>query len=58
MIKSITANTNINCLFLQQTPLVRNLKHYRKRLVSQLPALKFLDDRPVSQQDHRLSLGT
>jgi hypothetical protein len=54
----IVKNKNVACLYLKSTPLSRGFKNYRKRLVAALRKLKFLDDRPVLEQDHRLSEGT
>lgn len=44
----------MKCLYLKATPFARSFKNYRKRLVASLKHLKFLDDRPVLEQDHRL----
>ncbi len=42
---------------MKSTPLNRGLKNYRKRLIGKLKKLKFLDDRPVLAEDHRLAEG-
>ncbi|EER06393.1 leucine-rich-repeat protein 4.3, putative [Perkinsus marinus ATCC 50983] len=38
----------LRCLYLHRNPGVRAVKHLRKRLISMLPHLNYLDDRPVS----------
>lgn len=55
--EKLIKNKNLSCLYLKATPLARGLKNYRKRLIAGLKKLKFLDDRPVLEQDHRLSEG-
>jgi hypothetical protein len=45
----------ITCLSAKATPFSRGFKSYRKSIIAVLPALKFLDDRPVQEIDHRLS---
>jgi|JI6StandDraft_1071083.scaffolds.fasta_scaffold02593_21 dynein assembly factor 1 len=42
-------------LYLKNTPLARGFKNYRKRFVSSLEKLKFLDERPVNSSERRLS---
>ena len=38
---------NLCALYLKGNPMVRQIKHYRKTLVNELPKLTYLDDRPV-----------
>lgn len=47
----------LTCLYLKSTPLNRGMKNYRKKLIAGLLRLKFLDDRPVQEEDHRLAEG-
>jgi len=42
---------------LKNTPLCNTFKNYRKRLIYKLKKLKFLDNRPVLQSDHKLAEG-
>ena len=46
---------NLSCLYLKNNPCVREFKNYRKRLISNLPKLKYLDDRPVFIDERRIS---
>ena len=41
-------------MYLKATPFSRGFKNYRKRLIAALKKLKFLDDRPVQEIDHRI----
>lgn len=45
----------LTCLYLRNTPLVRSVKNYRKLFVSSLKKLKFLDERPVMENERRLA---
>ena len=54
----IILNKHVGCLYLKATPLARGFRNYRKKFIAALKNLKFLDDRPVLEKDHRLSEGT
>jgi len=41
-------------LTLKLTPFARGFKNYRKRVIAALKDIKFFDDRPVQDIDHRL----
>lgn len=43
----------LRVLYLQGNPVVRRIKNYRKTVIARLSGLKFLDDRPVFD-DERL----
>lgn len=45
----------LTVLYLRNTPVARGFKNYRKRFVAGLPKLKFLDERPVTTNERRLS---
>jgi hypothetical protein len=40
---------------MKHTPISRTFKNYRKKLIAALTRLKYLDDRPVKESDHRLA---
>lgn len=44
----------LTVLYLRNSPIARGFKNYRKRFVSSMPKLKFLDDRPVTSNERRL----
>eukprot|EP01028_Stygiella_incarcerata_P002938 TRINITY_DN1560_c0_g1_i1.p1 TRINITY_DN1560_c0_g1~~TRINITY_DN1560_c0_g1_i1.p1 ORF type:complete len:332 (+),score=68.20 TRINITY_DN1560_c0_g1_i1:141-1136(+) len=44
---------NLSVLHLSGNPVVRSIPRYRKTLVSMLPKLNYLDDRPVFEEERR-----
>ena len=44
---------NLKVLYLQNNPVVKKIKNYRKTVIAALPSLKYLDDRPVFEDDRR-----
>ena len=44
---------NLGVLYLQGNPCVKKIQHYRKVVTARMPTLKYLDDRPVFE-DERL----
>ena len=40
-------------LYLQGNPVTKSIKNYRKVMITIIPTLKYLDDRPVSEEDRR-----
>ncbi len=42
------------CLYLKGNPVVSQIKNYRKALVAALPELRYLDDRPVFEDERRI----
>jgi hypothetical protein len=47
MFLEVIKNKNVSCLYLKATPIARGFRNYRKKIISALKKLKFLDDRPV-----------
>jgi dynein assembly factor 1 len=45
--------TELRVLYLKGNPVVRNIPNYRKTVIASLPDLKYLDDRPVFEEDRR-----
>jgi hypothetical protein len=41
-------------LNLKSTPFARGLMNYRKNMIAILSSLKFFDDRPVLETEHRI----
>jgi hypothetical protein len=46
---------NVACVYLKNNPLVRDFPHYRKNMISSLPSLLYLDDKPVFDLERRTS---
>ncbi len=44
---------NLKVVYLQNNPVTSKIKNYRKTMISKLPELKYLDDRPVFVDDRR-----
>lgn len=40
-------------LYLQNNPICKKIPNYRKTLIASLPNLKYLDDRPIFEEDRR-----
>ena len=47
MIRIFVSMPSLACLYLQGNPIIGLLKNYRKRMVSEISTLTYLDDRPV-----------
>ena len=48
---------NLSVLYLKGNPVVKSISNYRKRLIVRIPGLKFLDDRPVFDDERRCSVA-
>eukprot|EP00744_Colponema_vietnamica_P002875 GILI01004468.1.p1 GENE.GILI01004468.1~~GILI01004468.1.p1 ORF type:complete len:418 (-),score=81.80 GILI01004468.1:41-1294(-) len=46
---------NLSVLYLQGNPVCKKIENYRKTVISAIPSLKYLDDRPVFDDDRRLA---
>ena len=44
---------NLRVLYLQNNKVVPKVSNYRKTIIYKLPQLRFLDDRPVFEEDRR-----
>lgn len=44
---------NLRVLYLHKNPVCRKIDYYRKKIISDIPNLKYLDDRPVFEEDRR-----
>lgn len=44
----------LRCLYLKGNPVVSNTKNYRKSIIAALPELRYLDERPVFDDERRL----
>ena len=43
----------LSVLYLMGNPVCKKIQNYRKVLTAQIPSLKYLDDRPVFEEDRR-----
>lgn len=46
---------SLSVLYMQDNPICWNISHYWKTLISSLPKLKYLDDRPVFDEERRFA---
>ena len=53
LLAALRSLPRLKCLYLRDNPLVSALRCYRKRVVAALPALTYLDDRPVFEVERR-----
>ncbi|CAM9800164.1 unnamed protein product, partial [Sphacelaria rigidula] len=53
VIDVVSAMNDLRVLYLQGNPVVKLIRHYRKTLVSRCANLKYLDDRPVFDEERR-----
>jgi dynein assembly factor 1 len=44
---------NLAVLYMQGNGVSKKIKNYRKTLIARIPTLKYLDDRPVFEDDRR-----
>ena len=44
---------NLKVLYLQNNPVTKKIKNYRKTIIAAIPTLTYLDDRPVFKEDRR-----
>eukprot|EP00892_Ulva_mutabilis_P007234 jgi/Ulvmu1/4883/UM020_0169.1 len=45
---------NLKCLYLKGNPMVSKVKQYRHTMISRIPSLTYLDDRPVFPDEHEV----
>jgi dynein assembly factor 1 len=46
---------NLSVLYMQNNPVCKEINHYRKTLIISIPTLKYLDDRPVFDDERRFA---
>ena len=45
--------SSLAVLYMQNNPICKKINHYRKKLIYSLPNLKYLDDKPVFDDEWR-----
>jgi len=53
VVQIFTKMPNLKVLYLQGNPVVKEIRHYRKTIVSGCRELRYLDDRPVFEDERR-----
>ncbi|CAM9489597.1 unnamed protein product, partial [Ascophyllum nodosum] len=53
VVNVVSAMDDLRVLYLQGNPVVKHIRHYRKTIVSECTVLKYLDDRPVFDEERR-----
>ena len=48
---------NLAVLYMQNNPVCKEIPHYRKTMIISLPTLKYLDDRPVFEDERRFAVA-
>lgn len=46
---------NLSCLYLKNSPFVKEFKFYRRKFINCIKNLKFLDEKPVFEEERRLA---
>ena len=44
---------NLGVLYMQNNPVCKKIKNYRKNVINTIPGLKYLDDRPIFEDEKR-----
>jgi dynein assembly factor 1 len=55
LIQDLKELKSLKVLYLKQNPVISRIKNYRKRMLFELRALTYLDDRPVAPNERRLA---
>jgi dynein assembly factor 1 len=53
ILEVLKAMPDLKVLYLQGNPVVKEIRHYRKIVISQCRSLRYLDDRPVFEDERR-----
>ncbi len=46
---------DLRCLYLKGNPVVSKIPNYRKTLITSIPTLTYLDDRPIFENERRIA---
>lgn len=55
VLETLKAIPDLRCLYLFGNPVVSRIRFYRKTIISTIPTLTYLDDRPVFENERRCS---
>lgn len=48
---------NIAVVYLQNNDFTKKISHYRKSIISRIPGIKYIDDKPVFEDENRYALA-
>lgn len=48
---------NIAVIYMQSNEFTKKISHYRKTIISKIPTIKYIDDKPVFEDELRFSLA-
>jgi dynein assembly factor 1 len=48
---------NIAVVYMQNNDFTKKISHYRKAIISKIPTMKYIDDKPVFEDEHRYALA-
>ena len=53
----LLAMPNLSVVYKQSNPFNKKIAHYRKSVISRMPHLKYLDDKPIFEDELRYSMA-
>lgn len=57
MPKVLLKMSNISVIYMQNNEFTKKISHYRKFIISNLPEIKYIDDKPVFEDEKRYALA-
>ena len=44
-------------VYMQNNEFTKKISHYRKSVISKIPTIKYIDDKPVFEDEHRFAMA-